>query len=71
MQKAPISAINPPPIHANIKEKSLVTGCAAKPTNKKIPENAYIQLFTRLQLVAKSIFYGEACSSVPLFKTQK
>ena len=25
-------------IHAKIKEKSLVTGCAAKPTNKKIPE---------------------------------
>lgn len=38
IQKAPISAINPPPIHAKIKEKSLVTGCAAKPTNKKIPE---------------------------------
>ena len=45
----------------------IIKGC----TNKKIPENAYIQLFNRLQLVAKSIFYGEACSSVPLFKTQK
>ena len=45
----------------------IIKGC----TNKKIPENAYIQLFNRLQLVAKSIFYGEACSSVPLFKAQK
>lgn len=45
----------------------IIKGC----TNKKIPENAYIQLFNRLQLVAKSIFYGEACSAVPLFKTQK
>jgi len=42
----------------------IIKGCA----NKPIPENAFIQLTQALQPVAKSIMYGEACSSVPLFK---
>lgn len=42
----------------------IIKGCA----NKPIPENAYIQLIQKLQPIAKSIMYGEACSSVPLFK---
>ena len=42
----------------------IVKGCS----EKKIPQNAYIQLLAKLQGVAKSIFYGEACSSVPLWK---
>lgn len=42
----------------------IIKGC----TNKPIPENAYVLLAQKLQPVAKSIFYGEACSSVPLFK---
>ncbi len=42
----------------------IIKGCAHKP----IPENAYLLLAQRLQPVAKSIMYGEACSSVPLFK---
>ena len=42
----------------------IVKGCS----EKKIPQNAYIQLIAKLQGVAKSIFYGEACSSVPLWK---
>ncbi|GAB2761397.1 DUF2480 family protein [Salinimicrobium soli] len=42
----------------------IIKGCSRKP----VPENAYIQLITKLQPVAKSIMYGEACSSVPLFK---
>ena len=42
----------------------IVKGCA----NKPIPENAYIMLLKKLQPIAKSVMYGEACSSVPLYK---
>ena len=42
----------------------IIKGCA----NKPVPENAYILLTTKLMLVAKSVMYGEACSSVPLYK---
>ena len=42
----------------------IVKGCAHKP----VPENAYLLLIRKIQPVAKSIMYGEACSSVPLFK---
>ena len=42
----------------------IIKGCAHKP----IPQNAFVLLAQRLQPIAKSIMYGEACSSVPLFK---
>lgn len=42
----------------------IVKGCSRKP----VPKNAYLQLINKLQPVAKSIMYGEACSSVPLYK---
>lgn len=42
----------------------IIKGCARKP----IPENAYVLLAQKLQPLVKSIMYGEACSSVPLFK---
>ena len=42
----------------------IIKGCAKKP----VPQNAYIMLAAKLKPVAKSIMYGEACSSVPLFK---
>ncbi|WP_299223212.1 DUF2480 family protein [uncultured Psychroserpens sp.] len=42
----------------------IIKGCS----NKPVPENAYIMLSEKLKPVAKSIMYGEACSSVPLFK---
>ncbi len=42
----------------------IIKGCA----NKPIPENAYVLLAQKLQPFARSIMYGEACSSVPLFK---
>lgn len=45
----------------------IIKGCSKKP----VPQNAYIQLINKLQPVAKSIMYGEACSSVPLFKNSK
>ena len=42
----------------------IIKGCS----NKPVPENAYIMLASKLTSIAKSIMYGEACSSVPLFK---
>lgn len=42
----------------------IIKGCSKKP----VPPNAYIMLASKLKPVAKSIMYGEACSSVPLFK---
>ncbi len=45
----------------------IIKGCS----NKPVPENAYLCLLQKLQPVAKSIMYGEACSSVLLFKKKK
>ncbi len=42
----------------------IIKGC----TNKPVPANAYLWATQKLQKVAKSVMYGEACSSVPLFK---
>ena len=42
----------------------IIKGCS----NKPVPDNALILLSQKLQPVVKSIMYGEACSSVPLFK---
>lgn len=45
----------------------IIKGC----TNKPIPQNAYLLLAQKLKPIAKSLMYGEACSSVPLFKPKK
>lgn len=42
----------------------IIKGCA----NKPIPQNAYLLLAQKLQPVVKNLMYGEACSSVPLYK---
>ncbi len=42
----------------------IIKGCA----NKPIPQSAYTLLISKLQTVARSIMFGEACSTVPLFK---
>ncbi|WP_194767311.1 DUF2480 family protein [Tamlana sp. I1] len=44
----------------------IIKGCS----NKPVPQNAYIMLANKLQPVVKSIMYGEACSSVPLYKNK-
>ena len=44
----------------------IVKGCS----NKPVPENAYLLIIEKLQQVVKSIMYGEACSSVPLYKNK-
>lgn len=45
----------------------IIKGCA----NKPIPESAYTLLVQKLQPVVKNIMYGEACSTVPLYKKTK
>ncbi|RMB63504.1 DUF2480 family protein [Dokdonia sinensis] len=42
----------------------IVKGC----TNKPVPENAYLLLIEKLQPVVRNLMFGEACSSVPLYK---
>lgn len=45
----------------------IIKGCA----NKPIPNSAYAFLIAKLQPIAKSIMFGEACSTVPLYKSKK
>ena len=45
-------------------QRVIVKGCS----NLPIPESAYVAITNRLSQVVKSIMYGEACSSVPIYK---
>jgi len=50
------------------KDKPIILkGCSSK----LIPESAYIMLVEKLLPVVSSLMYGEACSTVPLFKRKK
>jgi len=50
---------------ADLKDKLvIIKGCS----NKPVPKNAYLLIIEKLQPVVKSLMYGEACSSVPLYK---
>jgi hypothetical protein len=48
-------------------ERVIIKGCG----DVQIPESAYIFFTTKLSKVAISIMYGEACSSVPVYKRKK
>lgn len=45
----------------------ILKGCS----NKSIPPTAYSLIIYKLQPVVKSLLFGEACSTVPLFKRKK
>ena len=45
----------------------IIKGCS----DKTVPQDAYVKLIAKLQPVVKSLFFGEACSSVPLYKRKK
>ncbi len=42
----------------------IIKGCSKKP----VPPAAYVALVCKLQPIVKSLMFGEACSTVPLFK---
>lgn len=45
----------------------IIKGCSEKP----VPDAAFSFLIEKLQPIAKSILFGEACSSVPIYKAKK
>lgn len=45
----------------------VIKGCSGKP----VPVQAYVSLTARLMPFAKSIMYGEPCSTVPVYKRPK
>ena len=47
-------------------QRVIVKGCGGE-----IPESAYIAITSILQPVVKSLMFGEACSTVPVFKNTK
>lgn len=50
---------------SDFQDKSvIIKGCS----NKPVPPNAYLLITERLRPIVKSLMYGEACSSVPLYK---
>ncbi|MGB0429244.1 MAG: DUF2480 family protein, partial [Bacteroidia bacterium] len=51
----------------NANGRVIIKGCGEYP----IPDSAYLELTKRLTHFAKSVMYGEACSTVPIYKKKK
>ena len=47
-------------------KRVVIKGCG----KESIPESAYIAITQKLQPVVKSLMFGEACSTVPVFKAK-
>lgn len=45
-------------------KRVIIKGCGDLP----IPPHAYVSVVSKLQPIAKSIMFGEACSTVPIYK---
>ena len=50
-----------------VNEKVVIKGCS----KVHVPVAAYVEAVNRLRPLASSIMFGEACSTVPLFKQKK
>lgn len=48
-------------------QRVIIKGCG----NLPVPEAAYVIATSKLQPVVKSLMYGEACSTVPVYKAAK
>lgn len=59
-----LSAINPADY---LDKRVVIKGCGELP----ISETAYVEVTKLLRPVAKSIMYGEPCSTVPIYKSPK
>jgi hypothetical protein len=55
------------PLEQFIDVPVIIKGCS----NKQIPDTAYALMCQRLVPIVSSLMFGEACSSVPLFKKKK
>ena len=45
-------------------QRIIVKGCGEVP----VPESAFVKLTLELTKIARSVMYGEACSTVPVYK---
>jgi hypothetical protein len=50
-----------------IDKRVIIKGCG----KESIPESAYIAITQKLQPVVRSLMFGEACSTVPVFKKSR
>ena len=60
-----ILCVDDDPITLMLCKKVIVKGCGGE-----IPESAYMLITTKLQPVVQSLMFGEACSTVPVFKSK-
>lgn len=47
-----------------VDKRLIIKGCG----NLPVPRSAYVMITNKLRPIAKSIMYGEACSTVPIYK---
>lgn len=57
-------AIEDLPLEKFVDGKIVIKGCS----KESVPLSAYIDVTSALQPIAKSLFFGEPCSTVPLYK---
>jgi hypothetical protein len=50
-----------------VDKRVIIKGCG----KESIPESAYIAITQKLQPVVRSLMFGEACSTVPVFKKSR
>lgn len=66
-KKAFSDTLNKLDIHQYQDKLLVIKGCS----NKPVPTAAYVELTHLLQPIAKSIMFGEPCSTVPIYKKPK
>jgi len=60
-------AINDLDLNQYQEKRLIIKGCS----DQAVPASAYVALTQKLRPIAKSIMYGEACSTVPIYKQPK